>query len=239
LIDDEAFALLKAAPVARREKYAWSLFAGLRRGELADLRYGDLHLDAPKPFIKLREEQTKNGKSDVLPLHPYLVKMLNGRTGAADARVVSSVPDMKTVTKDLLRANVELVNKAGRRADYHALRHTFCTNLDRTGCSFTTKRALMRHADSGVTEGYSHARIGELAAAIDRLPSPPIADHQLDQSGDFHRHPLTVIDQPCGVTQPRYTPAVVVDSQLCASIDLNSVHNLSIDKHLGPSTQVD
>jgi integrase len=239
LIDDEAFALLKAAPVARREKYAWSLFAGLRRGELADLRYGDLHLDAPKPFIKLREEQTKNGKSDVLPLHPYLVKMLNGRTGAADARVVSSVPDMKTVTKDLLRANVELVNKAGRRADYHALRHTFCTNLDRTGCSFTTKRALMRHADSGVTEGYSHARIGELAAAIDRLPSPPIADHQLDQSRVFHRHPLTVIDQPCGVTQPRYTPAVVVDSQLCASIDLNSVHNLSIDKHLGPSTQVD
>lgn len=173
LTDTEVSALLKAAPKDRQEKYAWAIFAGLRRGELVDLRWGDLRLHSPRPFIQLREEQTKNAKADVLPLHPYLIKLVTAQPASLpEMPVVSSVPDMKTMRKDLDSAGVKLVDGMGKRADFHALRHTFCTNLDRTGCSYTTKRALMRHSDSGVTEGYSQARLEELYTAIERLPSP-------------------------------------------------------------------
>lgn len=49
---------------------------GLRRGELRQLRWGDLHLAAPQPYVQLRAENTKNRKADVLPLHPDLAALL-------------------------------------------------------------------------------------------------------------------------------------------------------------------
>lgn len=79
---------------------------------------------------------------------------------------------MKTMAKDLKQAGVEMTDQKGRRGDYHALRHTFSENLDRTGCSRMTKQALLRHGTTGVTAGYSTARIEELFAAIERLHAP-------------------------------------------------------------------
>lgn len=197
LSDNEVAALMASVPNDRKLKYAVPLLAGFRRSEFADLLWGDLRLNAPRPFVKLRPEQTKNRKSDVLPLHPYLVLLLSAMTpGAADEPVIASVPDMKTMAKDLLAAGVahevpkrtpgcitlgkgktqrfiDIADKRGLRADFHSLRHTFCTNLEeRTGCSETTRKSLMRHSHEGVTAGYSHARTAELFAAIDKLPVP-------------------------------------------------------------------
>lgn len=180
LTDPQATALLAAAPEERRRKYLFALLTGLRRSELADLRWGDLRLNSPVPFIQLREDQTKNGKADALPLHPALVRELAAlRRRGDDVPVLGSMPDMKSMAKDLLAAGIAhkdeegrivIADAKGRRADFHALRHTFATNLGRTGCSDTTKRALMRHADQTVTDGYSHARLAELREAVERLP---------------------------------------------------------------------
>jgi hypothetical protein len=57
LTDAESSALLLNSPEDRREKYAWAILAGLRRSELKELRWGDLRLNAPRPFIQLRPEQ--------------------------------------------------------------------------------------------------------------------------------------------------------------------------------------
>jgi hypothetical protein len=87
-------------------------------------------------------------------------------------RVVRSVPDIKTVKKDLKRAKVEFIDQQQRRLDFHALRHTFSTALDRTGCSRATQKRLMRHASGDITDGYSHAELAEMLVAIARVPSP-------------------------------------------------------------------
>ena len=89
MTEDELRALLAAAPVDRRRKYLFAALSGLRRGELSDLRWGDLRLKAPIPFIQLREDQTKNQKADAVPLHPALVRVLTeiGEGGAEDAGV--------------------------------------------------------------------------------------------------------------------------------------------------------
>ena len=42
----------------------------MRSSELGALTWGDLHLDAVTPFVKVRASTTKNGKSADLRLHP-------------------------------------------------------------------------------------------------------------------------------------------------------------------------
>ncbi len=188
----EVKAQFEAAPDDRKLKYAFAVLAGLRRGELADLQWSDLKLNTPRPFISLRADQTKNKNADALPLHPYLIELLRKLTPGADNEpVVATVPDMKTMARDLLAAGIAKIadaghgvrigdgqyinipNKKGERVDFHSLRHVYQTNLEATGASYTTCKALLRHSTaSDVTPGYSHARLGELYAAIERLPHP-------------------------------------------------------------------
>lgn len=61
----------------------------------------------------------------------------------------------------------------GRYADFHALRHTFITNLGRAGVSPKTAQSLARHSDIKLTlDIYTHIDQDEQIAAINSLPSP-------------------------------------------------------------------
>jgi hypothetical protein len=181
----ELTALLNSCPESRRLKYAFPVLSGLRRSELKDLRWGDLHLKAIIPFIQLREEQTKNGRADILPLHPYLAAGLQKLTqGMPGTMVFHYLPEGRTMLRDLTAAGVTQADALGRRADFHALRHTFRTNLDRTGCSRATALKLLRHDSDDVDDGYNHARMSEMYAAVCRLPSPlDVAEDQAAKTG--------------------------------------------------------
>ena len=52
----------------RMPLYLTALSTGLRRGELIELRWGDIILRGDDSFIKARETITKNKKSASLPL---------------------------------------------------------------------------------------------------------------------------------------------------------------------------
>lgn len=178
----EITGLFKESPPAFHFKWAFPLLTGFRRHEFSQLKWGDLRLNAPIPFIQLRPEWTKNEKADVLPLHPVLVEMLHATTpGMPGVHVVSNVPDVKTLKKYLERGGGRFIDGNNRRLDYHALRHTFKSNLDEAGCSEATKKALMRHSVSDVTGGYSHPRLAELYEAVKRLPSPFITSTEQPQ----------------------------------------------------------
>ena len=160
----------------RQLAYAFAAYSGFRRAELVDLRWADLRLHATIPFIQLREEQTKNGKADALPIHPYLLRRLSDLPpGGPEDRVIGTVPDVKTLKKDLGRAGIPFADGRGRRADFHALRHTLSTLLAEAGCSDVARKALTRHADTTVNDGYTHARLSEMLDALRRLPCPPEA----------------------------------------------------------------
>jgi integrase len=178
--DAEIAALMAAVPKQYHLPLTFALLTGFRRSEQAAVTWNDLRLRATIPFIQLRAEWTKNEHADALPLHPVLVKMLDAIVATAlrstrpidvSGRIFPSVPDVKTLKKYLEKASVPFVRDA-RRLDWHALRHTFSTNLDRCQCSWPTKKALLRHAQGEVTDGYSHARLSELLEAIKSLPSP-------------------------------------------------------------------
>ena len=66
----------------------------------------------------------------------------------------------------------------GRVADFHSLRHTFCTYLQRAGVSQREIMELMRHSDPRLTAStYTDSRMLGLRSAIGKLS---IGDSQLD-----------------------------------------------------------
>ncbi len=67
-------------------------------------------------------------------------------------------------------------NSKGLYADFHAMRHTFSTNLCRAKVSPKTAQALVRHSDIRLTMNvYSHIDQQEQEAAIGMLKEPVAA----------------------------------------------------------------
>ena len=60
----------------RRMAYLTAIWTGLRRSELTQLQWGDLHLEVAVPNMQLRAQATKSRRADIIPLHPQLVEEL-------------------------------------------------------------------------------------------------------------------------------------------------------------------
>ena len=180
LNDDEIDRLIRASG-KRTVVYFLAAYTGLRRAEIQQLTWGDIHLDVPKPFVEVRASTTKNKKSAVLPLVPALAEMLarhkekEGRTEGRVFRV--GVPTAKTLRSDLAAVGIQAEDELGRRVDFHALRHTFGTALSRAGVTPRTAMELMRHSDIPLTrKTYTDVNSLPLFAEMDKLkPTAPSA----------------------------------------------------------------
>lgn len=248
------------AAADRALPYALAAYNGLRRNEVNRLTWGDLKLDAPIPFIGVRRKQGQDDTLDYVPIHPYVLTILQQRTPGLPATRLTTAPDVKTLQRDWQRAGVAFKDEKGRRLDFHALRHSFQTALDRTGCSRATKKRLMRHAAQDVTDGYAHAELDELREALNRLPSPSPDPGEVatgaatgtdgKPAAQVTRRSYTghsrlchtmqadaAVNPPegCQVAQPPYNPDVVGNEQALALTGANSFP----DNDLRPSTQVD
>jgi len=174
LSDAEVTSLLAAAG-ERRTLYLTALLTGLRRGELRQLQWGDVHLDAPRPFINARAATTKNKKAAVLWLRDDLAAVLRtcrpDGVGAGVA-VFKRLPDMEEFRSDLIAAGISTkADAAGRWVLFHSLRHTLDTSLARAGVSQAVAMVVMRHSDPRLTLGtYLDKSQLPTADALDHLP---------------------------------------------------------------------
>ena len=65
----------------------------------------------------------------------------------------------------------------GMYADFHANRHTFISNLAKSGASPKVAQTMARHSDINLTMNvYSHVEMEEQVSAIRNLPAPPKLD---------------------------------------------------------------
>jgi integrase len=154
LTETELATLIKTSG-KRALPYMLAAYTGLRRGEIKQLTWEDLHLDEARPYILARASTTKNKKTAVLPLVPQLARMLKDwreqqhtLTGTVFKR---SVPIAVTLLKDLAACGIKGVDEHGRHLDFHALRYTFATMLARAGVSPRVAMELMRHSDMRLT----------------------------------------------------------------------------------------
>ncbi len=170
--DDEAERLLSASG-PRRAVYFCALHTGLRKGELQKLRWADVDLD--RGVLRLRAEATKARRADVLPISLVLAQVLAElrQNATPSAKVFAGgMPSHHTFQADLKRAGIEKTNAEGRKVDFHALRTTFITNLQRAGVSQRAAMALARHTDPRLTAHvYTDTNALPLADAVATLPS--------------------------------------------------------------------
>ena len=79
--------------------------------------------------------------------------------------------------RDLERAGIERETPSGI-IDLHSLRHTFVTNIVASGATVKTAQELARHSTPTLTFNvYAHARLHDVASAVERLPDPFSSQH--------------------------------------------------------------
>ena len=172
LTEAEALALV-AHSGDRSLVYMTAMMTGLRRGELRQLRWDDVDLDAEPPRIMARAATTKNRKDATLFLRDDLAAALARVRPSPDAtgRVFAKLPTMEQVRADLSAAGIASRDTSGRVVDLHAMRHTFATHLALGNVSPTVAMRMMRHSDPRLTMvRYTDAGQLPVAAALDVLP---------------------------------------------------------------------
>jgi len=77
------------------------------------------------------------------------------------------VPPMKAIRADFKAAGIPLVDERGYRVDFHALRMTYITRLQRAGVSPRETMELARHSDMRLTmRTYTDAAALPLMATV-------------------------------------------------------------------------
>ncbi|HXB58525.1 MAG TPA: tyrosine-type recombinase/integrase [Candidatus Acidoferrales bacterium] len=173
LSDNEVQRLLEVAG-PRKPVYLTALNTGLRRAELAALQKGDCSLYGDYAFLKVRASTTKNSKAATIWLNDEvaaeLKKLVLPGVDSTES-VFESIPDMDQFRYDLAAAKIPYVDEHGRRADFHALRHTLATNLARCGVLPRVAMEFMRHSEMRLTnKTYTDVAHLPLAEAAEMLP---------------------------------------------------------------------
>lgn len=177
--------------------YRLAAETGLRAGEIRNWTPRSFDLEGEPPTVTVEAGYSKPRREDAEPLPPNLAADL--RTIMADRSATSPVfamppPDtvVKTLRADLADARSVWIDEAlddierdrretssflvyrdrtGRVAGFHALRHTFVTNLARAGVHPKQAQDLARHSDINLTMSrYSHTLMADRAAALKALP---------------------------------------------------------------------
>jgi integrase len=177
--------------------YKTLVLTGLRKGELASLTVGQLHLDVSVPFISLDAADEKSREGNDVPLREDLANDLRDWLSAKMKRLqaealergepiptcspadtsIFTVPNglRYILNRDLKLAGIPKRDERGRVLDVHALRTTFGTLLSKGGVSPRTAQAAMRHSDIKLTmQVYTDPKLLDVAGALGALPALPL-----------------------------------------------------------------
>lgn len=157
---------------------ALAIYSGLRRGEIAALRWSAVDLDAGViQVLGSWTGRTKNDQPRVVPCPPELAAILRRwrlANGAAGDLVVTRPgkderPRPLHEGDDLASATERACRRAGvPRVNFHALRSTFATHAADAGLPIGQLRAVLGHADISTTARYVRSD-SEVAAADPRV----------------------------------------------------------------------
>jgi integrase len=190
--------------------YLTACGTGFRAAELAVLTPQSFALDTVPATATLAAGSTKNKKPVIQPLPPEVVEALRGFLADKPPSVPVWPGTWADRSADMLKGDLtaagipyEVEGPHGPLfADFHALRHSFITMLERAGISPKTAQKLARHSDIRLTmQRYTHKTLHDLASAVESLPSitPKTGREVLSATGTDAR---SLVDE-----RPRLPPA--------------------------------
>jgi len=142
------------------------MMTGLRAGELASLKVGDLHLDGADPVLLVRGG--KGGKDRAVPLVPYLTDKLKSFTAGKDPTASVFGLVRKSISMHIKNWAV----KAGvPHIHAHSMRHYAGTTLAQRGANPRIIQSILGHESLDVTMRYLHVTGQEIKDTM-RLLGP-------------------------------------------------------------------
>ena len=141
-----------------------ALNTGLRRGEIWNLKWGDV--DLKNAMLVVHGKGAKSGQTRHIPLNDTALSALKTYKGN-----VSKMPNLPVFGKhEFKKAFASLLKKA-QITDFrfHDLRHTFASRLVMAGVPLNTVRELMGHASLEMTLVYAHLAPDNLRQAVELL----------------------------------------------------------------------
>ena len=159
--------------------YRLAIETGLRSAEVASLLKSSFRLDEKVAAVFVPGSHTKNAHDADLPLRPQTVELLRKHLAMKlpTAKAFAMPPSTETarmIRADLAAADIPAIDSAGRKVDFHALRHTFLTLLASSGVHPKVAQDLARHSDINLTlSRYSHTVLEQRSEAVRRLPEFP------------------------------------------------------------------
>jgi site-specific recombinase XerD len=138
---------------------------GLRRGELLNLRWGDVDLHAGRLVVRNREDFTaKNGHERVVPLAGDALDTLQAMHDARDpldgapvfVDAKNDVPKPDRVSKRFKFYVRKARLKHREELSFHSCRHTTGSWLSMQGVPLRVISEILGHSSTEVTEMYSH-----------------------------------------------------------------------------------
>lgn len=169
---NEASALAGAA-TSRRDRLLilCGLYLGLRVSEIVKLRAEDVDLDGRIVFV--REGKGKKDRYVAMPesLTGPLSEWIHGRVSGWLFPSPAN-PNEHLTTRSVQYMIARVKSKAGvvRRTTPHTLRHSYATNLLRSGADIREVQQLLGHSNIQTTSRYLHCDPSRLKEAVDRLP---------------------------------------------------------------------
>jgi integrase len=141
-----------------------------------------LHPDIVEHFLKWLEVRKPESEDEILfPISEASCGVERKTSGMMEFDLTSArnfwIAEAENEEEKAEREHSDFLkykNAAGKFADFHALRHTFITNLSLANVSPKTAQLLARHSDISLTMNiYSHINPDEQAKAINALPGLP------------------------------------------------------------------
>lgn len=175
--DEELRKLVRGAG-PRGVIYFTAAGTGLRQEELKQLTRADVSLDADPPFVVVREASAKNKKEERVCLVLEIVEALTCHrpAGVEPGALVfpKGIPRASRLKVDAKRNGIAYQDESGCYADFHALRYTWATFLQRNGVAQRVAMKLMRHSDMKLTaKVYTDETQLPIYEAIKGLPRLP------------------------------------------------------------------
>jgi len=209
--------------------YRLGVESGLRKKELRTLRKSAFDFD--NYTVTVETAYSKHRRKDVLPLKLDLAAELQtylaNRLPKAKVFYVTDKTSYM-IKADLLDAGIDYIDDNGKVLDLHALRHTFITNLGTE--SSRIAQSLARHRSSAMTDRYTHIRLHDERAAVERLPDLSLPDNKQRNvaTGTDDRFVNSVDASPNDLT-PNLTPQLTPTTYSGCNQSAANVNSLSAD----------
>ncbi len=179
--------------------YLTAARTGLRQEELRQLIWDDLRLEKEVPHVRVRVVCAKNKTEEQVELVPEICEALKAHRPpdySPNGLVFEKgVPRAARLRADLETNEIAYQDELGRYADFHALRYTWTTFLQRNGIAQRFAMKLLRHSDIRLTSKvYTDESQLPIYEAIKNLPRLVEHTQIRAQISDGERRDVTEAD---------------------------------------------